>query len=73
MDDKGAADGTDYGWLAKVLAGDPLACALLDLARNLSEPGLDSFERRVQQVRKAGSGPGGGVMSRQEKRRKLHT
>ena len=65
--------GADYGWLAKVLTGDPLACAVLDLARNMLEPELDSFERRVQQIRKAGRGPGGGVMSRQEKRRKLHT
>lgn len=73
MDGKGTADGADYGWLAKVLAGDPLACVVLDLARNLSEPELDAFERRVQQIREAGSEPGGGVMSRQEKRRKLHT
>jgi len=41
----GAAPGADHGWLAKVLAGDRLACGLLDLARNLPADEWDAFVR----------------------------
>lgn len=44
----GTASGADHGWLAKVLAGDRLACGLLDLARDLPEPEWDAFARCVE-------------------------
>ena len=40
--------GADHGWLAKVLAGDPLACAVLNLARSLPEPEWDAFTQRCE-------------------------
>jgi hypothetical protein len=42
------APGTGHGWLAKVLAGDPLACAVLNLARSLPEPDWDAFTQRCE-------------------------
>jgi len=41
----GTASGADDGWLAKVMAGDPVACQLLDLARNLSADEWAAFVR----------------------------
>ncbi len=35
----------DHGWLAKVLAGDPLMCGLLDLARTLPADEWAAFVR----------------------------
>jgi hypothetical protein len=49
MSGTGAAPGADHGWLAKVLAGDRLACGVLDLARNLPEPEWDAFAQRCEQ------------------------
>lgn len=46
----GTAPSADHGWLAKVLAGDRLACGLLGLARSLSEPEWDAFARRCEQI-----------------------
>ena len=57
----GAVAGTDYGWLAKLLAGDPLACGVLDLARSLPADEWDAFVRCVERVRAkapADCGPG---------------
>ena len=47
---KGATPAADCGWLAKVLAGDPLACGLLDLARNLTRDEWDAFVRCGERV-----------------------
>jgi len=41
----GTAAGADDGWLAKVLAGDPVACQLLDLARTLPADEWAAFVR----------------------------
>ena len=41
---------TEHRWLAKVLAGDPLACAVLALARNLPDAELDALILRVEQM-----------------------
>ena len=40
----------DYGWLAKVLAGDPLACALLELARSLPADEWEVLARCAERV-----------------------
>jgi len=45
MSGTGAAPGADHGWLAKVLAGDCLACGLLDLARSLPADEWNAFVR----------------------------
>jgi len=54
--DAGTAPDADHGWLAKVLAGDRLACGLLDLARSLPEPEWDAFARCAERI-KAGMPP----------------
>ena len=41
----GTVSGADHGWLAKVTAGDPLTCGLLDLARSLLADEWDAFVR----------------------------
>ena len=46
----GAAPAADHGWLAKVLAGDPLACGLLELARSLPAEEWDALAHRVEGV-----------------------
>ena len=45
MADAGAAPAADYGWLAKVLRGDPLARGLLDLAHSLPADEWDALAR----------------------------
>ena len=40
-----AAPAADHGWLAKVLAGDRLACGVLELARTLSADEWGAFAR----------------------------
>ena len=45
MADAGAAPAADHGWLAKVLAGDRLACGLLELARTLPADEWDALAR----------------------------
>jgi len=50
MSGTGAAPGADHGWLAKVLAGNRLACGLLDLARSLPEPEWDAFAQRCERT-----------------------
>ncbi len=44
------APGADHSWLAKVLAGDRLACGLLGLARSLPEAEWDVFAQRCEQT-----------------------
>jgi len=46
----GTALGADRGWLAKVLAGDRLACGLLELARNLPADEWDAFAQRCERT-----------------------
>ncbi len=50
MSGTGAAPGADHRWLAKVLAGDRLACGLLDLARSLPEPEWDALAQRCERT-----------------------
>lgn len=50
MGSAAASPDTDHRWLAKVLAGDPLACMILDLARNLPDAELDALILRVEQM-----------------------
>jgi len=45
MSGTGDAPNPDHGWLAKVLAGDPLMCRLLDLARTLPANEWAAFVR----------------------------
>jgi len=40
-----------HGWLAKVLAGDRLACGLLELARTLPTDEWDAFARRAERIK----------------------
>jgi hypothetical protein len=47
----GTAPGSGHGWLAKVLAGDRLACGLLDLARSLPADKWDAFARCVERIK----------------------
>jgi len=42
--------GTDHGWLVKVLAGDPLMCRLLDLARTLPADEWAAFVRCGERI-----------------------
>lgn len=56
MSDMSAAPGADHAWLAKVLAGDPLLCAVLNLARNLPKADLAAFACSVDRI-KAGTPP----------------
>lgn len=49
--DLSATSSADHSRLAKVLAGDPVACWVLTLARNLQDAELDAFILRVEQVR----------------------
>jgi len=51
MSGTGTAPGADHGWLAKVLAGDAVACGLLELARSLPEPEWDAFARCVERIK----------------------
>jgi len=51
MSGTGDALTSDHGWLAKVLAGDPLACGLLDLARNLPTDEWDAFIRCGERIK----------------------
>ncbi len=46
----GTASGADHGWLAKVLAGDRLACGLLELARSLPVDGWNAFAQRCERT-----------------------
>ena len=50
MGGAGASPDTDHRWLAKVLAGDPVACWVLALARNLPDAELDALTLCVEQV-----------------------
>ncbi len=45
MSGTGDALNPDHGWLAKLLAGDPLMCRLLDLARTLPANEWAAFVR----------------------------
>ena len=45
-----APDTADHDWLAKVLAGDRLACELLELARSLPADEWDALARRVEKI-----------------------
>jgi hypothetical protein len=45
MNGAGTAPAADHGWLAKVLAGDRLACSLLELARTLPADEWAAFVR----------------------------
>ncbi len=40
----------DHGWLAKVLAGDRLACGVLELARSLPTDEWDAFARCGERI-----------------------
>jgi len=51
MSGTGDALNPDHGWLAKVLAGDPLACGLLDLARSLPADEWDAFVRCGERIK----------------------
>jgi hypothetical protein len=42
---------TEHRWLAKVLAGDPVACGVLTLARDLADAEWNTFARCVEQMR----------------------
>lgn len=44
------APGAGHTWLAKVLAGDPVACRVLALARALPDAELDALILRVEQM-----------------------
>ncbi len=46
----GATPGSDHGWLAKVLAGDRLACGLLGLARSLPADEWEAFAQRCERT-----------------------
>ncbi len=48
MSGAGAAPAADYGWLAKVLAGDRLACGLLELARTFPADEWDVLAGRIE-------------------------
>lgn len=50
MGDTGTAPGAFQNWLAKVLAGDRLACGLLDLARSLPADEWEAFARDIERV-----------------------
>lgn len=50
MDGVSVAPAAGHAWLAKVLAGDPLACMVLALARALPDADLDAFILRVEQI-----------------------
>lgn len=51
MSGTGIASGADEGWLAKVLAGDLLACGLLDLARSLPADEWAAFVRCGERIK----------------------
>ena len=51
MGDASAAPAADHAWLAKVLAGDPVACGVLDLARSLPADEWDVFVRSVDRIK----------------------
>ncbi len=46
-----ATSDTEHRWLAKVPAGDPVACMALDLARTLPDAEWDDFARSVERIR----------------------
>ena len=50
MKGAGSAPAVDHGWLAKVLAGERLACGLLELARTLPADEWDALARRVEEM-----------------------
>ena len=52
MGGMGTVPGTDYGWLAKVLAGDPVACGVLALApaRTLPSAKWNAFTLSVERI-----------------------
>ncbi len=66
MGDLSIAPDTGHGWLAKVLAGDPVACAVLALARNLPDAELDALILRVEQVEVEIPSPPATTAARQE-------
>ena len=43
--------GAGHDWLAKVLTGDPVACWVLALARNLPTDEWDTLARSVERIR----------------------
>lgn len=47
----GAVSGAGHAWLAKVLAGEPVACGVLALARNLPAGEWDAFARSIERIR----------------------
>ncbi len=51
MGGTGTVPDANRGWLAKVLAGDPLACGVLDLARSLPADEWDAFAGSVEGIR----------------------
>ena len=51
MSSAGAAADAGHGRRAKVLAGDPVACGVLDLARSLPVDEWDAFARSVERIR----------------------
>lgn len=66
MSGTGGVAGADHGWLAKLLAGDPLACGVLDLARSLPEAEWDAFARSMDGI-KAGMATEGPAALQQER------
>ena len=50
MSGTGDALNPDHGWLAKLLAGDPLMCSLLDLARTLPADEWAAFVRCGERI-----------------------
>ena len=50
MDGAGTAPAADHDWLAKVLAGDRLACGLLELARTLPADEWDALARCAERM-----------------------
>ena len=46
-----AVPDADHAWMAKVLAGDPVACGVLDLARSLPADEWDAFARSVDRIK----------------------
>ncbi len=56
----------DHGWLAKVLAGDHLACGVLDLLRSLPADEWDVFARCVELVAAGASAAEAGATLQQE-------
>lgn len=51
MGGTGTVPDADRDWIGKVLAGDLLACGVLDFARSLPADEWDAFAGSVEQIR----------------------